>query len=321
MENLENIIGEGVKNWKDNYVLSVPFILNVILSYVLQLLFVIVIVFFVILLVMIPSSILGGVDFFHLDIALQNILLTAVVLSTVSIAFLVVYLLVGSFLVCGATGMSLDILQKGETSVSRMLVYGRRYFRILFPANILVLLILVFGEIIISGVFFGVPYETDLLSRDNSMFPMGLISVMVGLLFTILYALAVDLVFKPLQFAVVFSDEGVLSSLKTSYSFFMENKLDLFLIWLIVLIIGVFAYSINVVTSIFFNLIPLVGPLVSQLLVFVIYLMLAFAVEPVSTLWYAHLYVDRKAGINPEALGKAPEPLYHEQARDGRIKQ
>ncbi|MEA1924568.1 MAG: hypothetical protein U9M95_01735 [Candidatus Altiarchaeota archaeon] len=319
MVNLEGIIGKGGKNWRNNYVLSVPFILNLIASYVLQLMLAIVLV--AILLVMIPFSILDGVGFFNQGIAPQNMLLTAIILFSVSIAFLVFYLLVGSFLVCGATGMALDVLQTGETSASRMLVYGRKYVRFLFPANILLFLILVFGEIIISGVFFGLPYETGLLNRDNSMFPLGLVSVIAGLLFTVVYALLVDLVFKPLQFAVVFSDKGVLSSLKTSYTFFMENKLDLFIIWLIVLIIGVFAYSINFVISLFFNLIPLVGPLVSQLVVFVIDLMLAFTVEPISTLWYAHLYVDRKKGLNPEALGKAHEPVYQEQALDGMIKQ
>ncbi|OYT26528.1 MAG: hypothetical protein B6U97_03625 [Candidatus Altiarchaeales archaeon ex4484_96] len=319
MEKLENIINKGVNDWGKNYVLSMPFILDRLFWYMLQ--FILGVALGIIIFFMLPSDIIDEPDLFSAFLASGDILSIAGIISALAFVFLVVRMLVGGFLISGATGMSLDVLEKKQTGLSQMIRYGLRYYHKLFAANLLVLLTLLCGEIIIVGAFFGLPYEIGWLARENPMFVLGLIAIMAGLCFSVIYALLVDISFKNVQFALVYSKKGVLDSLKTSINFFKINKLDVFLIWLIVLIIGLFAYSVNFIISVFFGLIPIVGPLIAQLLILVVYLILSFVLDPVSTLWYGRLYVDRKLGFNPANPEKSIEPAYQTPAPDETIKQ
>ncbi|RLI88985.1 MAG: hypothetical protein DRO62_02655, partial [Candidatus Altiarchaeales archaeon] len=86
--------------------------------------------------------------------------------------------------------------------------------------------------------------------------------------------------------------------IKRGYRFFMDNKLHVFLLWLIVSVIDLVIGVINFFFGLIFIAIPVVGPLIRMVFNLLLAIILAVTLAPITACWWTRLYMDR-TGMKP----------------------
>jgi len=214
-----------------------------------------------------------------------GILLVACIISAIILLF------INAYFVAGAIGMAKEAHLKGETSLSDMIYYGSKKFLSLLGADIIVGLIALLGLIfLIPSIVFILPYlpyitpSTDAVPRELMLTFFALL--LIGIVLFAIYALIISIIFALTRYAVVIEDLRAVDGVKTAFKRFLEHKLDVFLMWLIVTIIGV---GISFAADLFGNLINLLsGVPVGSLIGIIVSLIV---VQPLTVVWWSGFYL------------------------------
>jgi hypothetical protein len=292
VEELGKILSNGFATWKKNLTICLPFVFGFILIGIVALVIIgsalVIAIGPIIPTIMpyltdsgeIPQEIMQQLPAQFM--ANAGLLLGAILVTVI------LMLLINSYFTAGAIGMARVATKTGHTSLSDMLDYGRRKFLSLLGVNVLIALILLAGLVflipgIISSVLGGISDPPFVAANMGAFALFG-----IGILITILYMLIISIMLAVPPYAVVISDLRAIEGLKTGFRFFMEHKLDVFLLWLVVLAIAVLA-------SIVLNNIPVVGGLLSMVVSVVI-------IQPLVVIWWTRLYL---SGTEPEPADSA----------------
>ena len=278
VEELGSVIGKGFETWKKNLNICLPFVFSLILTSIVA-----VIIIGGALLVAVPSlmSYLSKPGEISPDIAslllpqfLQNI---GIIIAAVIVAVILV-LLIGAFFAAGAIGMAKEATEKGRTSLSDMTNYGKKKFISLLFANIIVGLIALAGVVfLIPGVLYILPNITTLSQAPPEAMLHALVILGLGFLVMMVYIALISIMFALPPYAVVVDDLGAVNGVKRGFKFFMKHKLNVFLLWLIVIVIGG-------VASFVLGSIPYIGQLISMAVSVIV-------IQPLSVIWWSRLYL------------------------------
>ena len=110
--------------------------------------------------------------------------------------------------------------------------------------------------------------------------------LLIGIVLFAIYALIISIIFALTRYAVVIEDLRAVEGVKTAFKRFLENKLDVFLMWLIVSIIGV---GISFAANLFGNLINLLSGVAVGSLISIIVLLVV--VLPLTVVWWSGFYL------------------------------
>jgi len=310
MVEIGKVLGEGFDIWKRNLNICLPFVFSMLLSFIF-----VIFTFGAALLVATPSL-------FRLleklpqesqfpqahtptpptppkppippEVASQIISEFArnwLILLVAGIISAIILLFINAYFVAGAIGMAKETYLKGKTSLSDMIYYGSKKFLSLLGADIIVGLIALLGLIfLIPSIVFILPYlpyitpSTDAVPRELMLTFFALL--LIGIVLFAIYALIISIIFALTRYAVVIEDLRAVDGVKTAFKRFLENKLDVFLMWLIVTIIGV---GISFAADLFGNLINLLsGVPVGSLIGIIVSLVV---VQPLTVVWWSGFYL------------------------------
>jgi hypothetical protein len=288
VEELGSILSNGFETWKKNLVICLPFVFSLLLTFIGAFLILggaILVVISPLLPSLMPqiSNTTGEIPPEIIQqlqlLFLQNV---GIVIAAIVIAGILV-LVITAFFTAGAIGMAKEATATGSTRLSDMTYYGRRKFVSLLGANIIV------GVIVLAGVVFLIPGLAALTPpltpsqapadvTDMAAFAM----LGFGFIAMTFYMLIVSIIFAIPPYAVILDDLGAVDGVKRGFHFFTAHKVEVFLLWLIVLVI-------TIVAGIILGNIPFIGQWLSMAVSVLI-------IEPLSVLWWSRLYLS-EAGI------------------------
>ena len=284
-EELGRILNKGFSTWSHNYGIAVPFFLNMMAS-----LFILMVAIFIIPFIVAAMSMPDIGDASSLTTEGSMELLVSlfsdnivVVLVLGLITFLAISL-VQSYFEAGAIGMAQAASASGHTTFDDMFRAGKNNVFSLFLTRIIISLIFIAGIVfIVPGMLVMGDFDSFVTNPENAL--LTSILLLFGFLLWGLYILIIDIIFSLVRFGLVLDSLDPMEALEKGYSFFMNNKLVVFLMYLIIIGISI---AIN-----------LIGELISYVEVLAnawIFLsfVLSFAViQPLVTVWWTRLYMSR----------------------------
>ncbi|MDY6964849.1 MAG: hypothetical protein SVM80_02600 [Halobacteriota archaeon] len=282
VEDLVDIIGEGFDTWKNNLVICLPFIFNTVITSVVA-----AAIMGSAILISIPELI----SFFEsAEISpgaivqiFPEILQSTSLIITATIITMILSLLISAFFTSGAIGMAKEATKSGRADLSDMGEYGRRKYINLFFANIIITLLTFAGFIfIIPGLLNLIPILTASVNPEFVDLLPALPLLVLGILAAVAYILVISILFAPSRYAIVIDDLGAIEGLKEGFRFFMENKVEVFLLFIIVIA----AMAIPA----FFSSIPYIGGIISMIITLLI-------IQPLVVIWWSRLYLDIKKTV------------------------
>ena len=98
----------------------------------------------------------------------------------------------------------------------------------------------------------------------------------LGILAMMVYIAIISIIFALPRYAVVIDDVGAIRGVKKGFENFMRNKVVVFLLWLIVLVVGIISASLGAI--------PYIGWLISIILSVIV-------IEPLTVIWWSRLYL------------------------------
>ena len=272
MQDVGTLLRNGLKTWKKNLNICIPLILNMIVVGTIGLTMVIGMVLTALAPIM-PH--LQASDMTPELILAQ----TMPMMGTIALAFLVFVILaglVGAFFYAGAIGMAKKAIEGERCNLSDMVEYGKGNFISLFFANIIV------GLMLLAGMVFLIPCFLFIDKADLATFNATLI---MGLLLFALYALILSIIFAVVRYAIVVDGIGAIRGVKRGAKFFLDNKLDMFLVWLIIVAISAGLSMISMIME-YVPYLGTVWPVVN----FAVYIVV---IAPLSIIWWTGLYMSR----------------------------
>ncbi len=299
-EDFSSILSSGLNTWKSNIKICIPFILSfasIMLFSIIYFLALAIVGGIILGVAISPLTSTGSPEAFQQMIALLTggMIIGLLIIIIAVILYIVLVILLNSFFMAGAVGMCKEAIEKGSTSISTMLEYGKRKTLSLFLANIITTAIIFLGFILIGGLFIGIGLLLGIsLPQGGTPSMMLLLVILVGVCVLILYGIIVDIIFSPVEYAVVLSDLGGLEGVKKGVSFTLQNKLYVFLLWFITAVISLTIEVIRFLINLGISVLPELLGLVITLCVVGIYLLLLFIIiTPVYTVWWSKLYLSR----------------------------
>ncbi len=297
VEELGELLSNGFGTWKENLILCLPFVFSLIVTGI-AILAILGSVLITTLGPLIPAIMPYLNDSGEIPpeimqqfpaqlIANAGILLGAILVTAILV------LIINSFFTAGAIGMARVATKTGHTTLADMVDYGRRKIFSLLGANLLIALIMLAGFVFLVPGLISLAVNSEASGAPFDPSNMAAFALLgLGFLLLILYMLIVSIALAVPPYAVVISDLRAVEGLKTGYRFFMAHKLDVFLLWLIVLVLAVLA-------SMVLGNIPILGGLLSMVVSLVI-------IQPLTVIWWSRLYL---SGTEPEpAEGGTPAP-------------
>jgi hypothetical protein len=311
-ESLEDILKNGYQTWRNNLNISLPFFFNLIVSLV----FLAIVVLFIFLIfgsiAYLGSPLPLTNQLYEITSFTKNLPFFIIFVITAIVIIIVILSLIDAFFEAGAIGMAKVATQKHKTTLDDMIKYGKKKFLSLFFANILVGLITIGGALILAFIFIGIPALLGILSRTTyGLNIQSLLLIILGICIAFLYILTTSIIFYPVKYALVISDLGAIDALKRGYKFFMNNKLHVFLLWLIVIVISI---AFSVATSILqfpFRFIPVIGAIMSIIISILTTLISLLIIAPLTTVWWTYFYLDRTTNkkVSPTATPPTETPF------------
>jgi len=299
-ENLENIIIKGFHTWTQNLNICIPLLTNYVVQFTVM--------FFAGIAAMLFffSQYLSGMASMTEDELLD--LMSGSIMenptSVIIIAFLVllvflILLLFNAYFFAGAVGMSQNATARGDTSIEDMFNAGNSNFINIFLAYFLIMLMN------LAGIIFMVPGA--ILTRnymevmESTQFTSGILLLIIGIVMWVIYLLILNVVLAIALYSIVIERIGAMDGIIRGYGFFMENKLSVFAMWLVIFTVST---AIGVVFLIIGEVIGLIGSiglnmmwsLGSQVLILV-------TIQPLMMIWWTRLYMVRTGkGIHIDKL-------------------
>ncbi len=291
VEDIGSIISNGFETWQKNLNICLPFVFDLVISSALTL-----IILGSAILATIPSFVPyltnppDEISPYLISQLLPQILRSLSIIITAVIIAIILGLLVSSFFTAGAIGMAKEAIKNGRTNLSDMKDYGSRKFIDVLFANLII------GLIAFAGVIFIIPgflsFWDVIISGINlpTAEVLPLVAIFgLGFLAMGIYVVIISIIFAPSLYAIVIDDLGAVEGVKKGFRFFMDNKVDVFLIWLIV-------FAITAV-SIFVGSIPYIGWIIRiGISVIIIY--------PLAVIWWSSLYLDIPISVGSDELVK-----------------
>ncbi|WP_255335324.1 DUF975 family protein [Methanosarcina sp. KYL-1] len=198
------------------------------------------------------------------------------------IAFFLLIAFLQAFFTAGAIGMAKRAAETGDTVLSEMVGAGSKNAIKLFLASLLI------GLMVLAGIIFVVPGalavgDLGALIENPEVPVQGLGLLAIGTLIWGVYIMVINIGLSLAPYALVIDELDPLEAISTGFRFFMENKLDVFFIWVI-------SIALTFVNS-------LVSELLGSVSDFVVLLTVLFpllVLQPLTTVWWTRLYLSRK---------------------------
>lgn len=302
MEWIGDVLRNGAHTWKQNPVLCAPFVLSIISKFILIMLVL------AGLAAIIGTSLFGEIgsgiseliqlsqtpgepslevvetmfEVYRLAVPFTGVFVVALIILMIGSA------LISAFFEAGAVGMVKNATVSGNTRMNDMFWYGRRSAVSLFLANVVIMLI------VLAGIVFLVPGILMLASSGSGGVAMAAFAI--GIILWIGYAIFLSIGLAPVTYALVIDNKCPIEGIERGWGFFSSNKLDVFLMWLVVVVISIL---ISMVGQIFY-----INPVTTVIWQFVFTLINICILMPLITVWWTRLYLDRgapAAGIPAQA--------------------
>ncbi|WP_135612727.1 hypothetical protein [Methanococcoides sp. AM1] len=284
-EDLGKVLNKGFGTWKRNLGIAVPFIFNMLLSMLVLVMAVIILSFLVIA----PSvSEISDPSSLSPEEAMEMIMPLFSDSIGVVIVFglltMLVLAFIQSYFTAGAVGMAKAASESGHTTLSDMFRYGNDNVINLLMAKIMVFLISLAGVIfIVPGALVTNDFGTLMSNPENAVITS--VMLLFGFLLWVIYAIIVGLVLSPLEFCLVVDNLDPMSGLKKAYGFFMENKLDVFLLFIVMI-------SISVLNNLLSEVMSTIEAL-GAIWAFISFILSFAVIQPLITVWWTRLYMSR----------------------------
>lgn len=283
-EDIGTLIKRGFETWKRNLNLAIPFVLMIVAIMLLA-----VVMAFIVLYPLITTSsdvfsTAGDVeDPQQLMELLQSMTNIGLLVAVVLVGILIMSLM-AAFFTAGAIGMAKEATETGRTTLKDMWASGKRNYLNLFLAEILMMIVVMAGLIVLS-----LPFISDLAAGVESVDPeFG--PLILWIMLIIVYSLLVSIVLAPIPYVLVVESLGPIGAIKAGIGFFWSNKMDVFLIWLVVL---------GVSMAIQFVGVPLSGSeTASAIFSMVSGVVSVLVISPLTTVWWTRLYMTRAGKIS-----------------------
>ncbi|MGC9515231.1 hypothetical protein [Methanocrinis sp.] len=282
-EDIGTLIGRGFETWKRNLNLAIPFVLMIAAMMLLAAIMAVIVLYPLITtspdIFTTPGDIEDPEELVDLLSGMTNIgLLAAALLVGILIMWLVT-----SYFTAGAIGMAKEATLAGRTTLREMAASGRSHCISLFLAEALTTIILVAGLVLLS-----LPFAADLAAGMETGDPeFGPLVVWIVLLLA--YGLILSIVLAVIPYALVVEGLGPIDAIKAGVRFFLKNKMDVFLIWLVVLAVSM---------SVQFLGVPFSGSETASVLFSAVSgIVSVLVISPLSTVWWTRLYMTRAGKI------------------------
>ena len=286
-ENLENIITKGFHSWTRNLNICIPLLTNYVIQFT----------------VMFFAAIAAMLLFFGQDLSgiasmtedelfdLMSVSIMGNLTGVIIIAFLVflIVVLFDAYFFAGAVGMSKNATAKGDTSIADMFNAGSSNFINIFLANFLIMLMKIAGIIfVVPGAILTKNYMEVI---ESTQFTSGILLLLMGIVIWIIYLLILNVVLAIVLYSIVIERIGAMDGIIRGYDFFMENKLSVFALWLVIVAVStavavVFFFAGEVIALIGNDGLNMIWSLGSQVLILV-------TVQPLIMIWWTRLYMVR----------------------------
>ncbi|MDM7935627.1 MAG: hypothetical protein QUS08_09595, partial [Methanothrix sp.] len=192
-------------------------------------------------------------------------------------------LLITSFFTAGAIGMAREAMRRGRASTGTLWPTGRAHTAGLFAANILV------GLITAAGLLLLLPGIA--LSGSQAWAELPLV---ICIILLIIYALIVSLALSAAPYALVLEGLGPVQAIMASVEFFIYNKFDVLILWLVVLALSA---GVQMAAGAF----AAEGPAATYIAA-AAGLVELVVLSPLSTLWWTRLYMSRRGLLEEEVM-------------------
>ncbi|KAF5424078.1 MAG: hypothetical protein C5S45_00075 [Candidatus Methanocomedens sp.] len=286
-ENLENIITKGFHSWTRNLNICIPLLINYVVQFTVM--------FFAAIAAMLLffGQNLSGMTSMTKDelFDLMSVSIMENLTGVIIIAFLVFLILVlfDAYFFAGAVGMSQNATANGDTSITDMFNAGSSNFINIFLANFLIMLMM------IAGIIFVVPGA--ILTRnymevvESTQFTSGILLLLMGIVIWVIYLLVLNVVLAIVLYSIVIERTGAMDGIIRGYEFFMENKLSVFTMWLVIFLLStvvavIFFFAGEVIALIGSDGLNMIWSLGSQVLILV-------TIQPLIVIWWTRLYMVR----------------------------
>ena len=280
VEDIGKIISNSFGTYTKNLNICIPFILNFFIS--------------ILLVVLLASfgfagifgSSLSNIENVKTPEEVISILLPSIMQHIIEIAILVmiIFLLVffiQAYFTSGAIGMAIQATESGKSNISAMRDAGKKNLVNMFLAELL------FGLLSLVGVVFIVPGAmkidiSQILTSENTD---GVVLLFGGFLLWFVYLVILSILLAVFRYALVADNLGPLESMTTSLSFFKKNKIDVFLLFVFVLVIS---FVVIIIDQIIGQI-----PIISIIWSFINLIISLIIIPPITTIWWVRLYMTR----------------------------
>ncbi len=274
VEDIEKILSKGFETYTKNLNLSVPFVINAVISGLAT-----GIMFFAGLFYIFGNS-LSSLKNVATPQQAVSIILPLVLQHLFEIVILIIiYFLIVSFIeaffLAGAIGMAQQTTETGKPELSTRIEVGKKNAVNLFLAEILV------GLLSLAGIVLIVP-GAMIFSFSNTSTFWPLIG---GFLLWFIYFLIISLILAVFTYALVIDNLGPIDGITTGFRFFTKHKFDVFLLWLIVGIIVIVLFIVELAMGAI--------PIMNIIWPFINIIISIAVIPPLTTLWWVRLYMTR----------------------------
>ena len=297
MEEIGEMIGKGFGVWRQNLNLCIPFLLNVFVSILVAIPFLVAIFMAAMPLASMDSTSIQNVHdpqdmqvlFSQMEESLgslgwQEILPVGFLL----LGMILILSIVGAFFAAGAVGMARQALEEGRADTGAMWFAGKMHFLNMFLSSLLM------GLMTMAGLVFLLPGILS-LPRPVQAEPVAMGMLILGFLMFILYALILSLVLAAAPYALVLEGLGPVRAIRAGIDFFRDNKFDVLILWLVVAALSIalqmIGGSLSAGDTVNNPALPLVTGLVNLLIL-----------VPLSNLWWTRLYMNRKGMLKNDEV-------------------
>lgn len=299
-EEFGTILNRGFNSWVRNLNICIPYVLNLFINLILYLFF-----FGLMGLLLFTSntgSIIDPATLSQEEIYTmmweglsENIAMSVFLV----LVFFLFVMFIQSFFTAGAIGMAKKASETGDTVLSDMLISGSKNVFRLFLVFLLITLILLVGIIFIVPGALSVGNLSTLVENPEVSLN-GMSALFIGAILWSVYIIVMNLVLSLASYALVIDELGPLEALSAGFGFFMNNKLDVFFLWIISIglalinsFVGEFAGSESILVTVVTSLVPIV------------------VLQPLIVVLWTRLYLSRKGKklYNPLDLLSDPDRL------------
>lgn len=285
-DSLENIISKGFSTWSRNLNICIPLIINYIIQVVVMFL-ALVIWMLVLMGGSSPDDIISMTDDELVEFMSVSVMGNIPAVVVMVILVFIIMLLFQAYFFAGAVGMSQNATARGDTSISDMFNAGGQNFIHVFGANVLILLL------DMAGIIFMVPgavlVRNNIELAESGEFTAGILLLVIGFVLWMLYLLILNIVLSLAVFAVVIENVGAMDGIVEGYRFFMSNKLNVSIMWILVFVLSA---TVGFVSYIVANIIALAGSdSLNMAWSFGSQLVILATINPLIMVWWTRLYM------------------------------